>query len=196
MSTQNLSDVVRGIINDWVSQDKLFTALDVSLAVKQTMPHARHREVREIVRAEYANMQNSSYGRTDINVTLEDGSNAVAVLYHPLADSWDLDAKYDSQKRSQTLKSPVDNKSGVPAPAPIPTAVVIPPGVAPTSVFGWCGTPPPGSSPKPNPPQSVVDLLNKGLPQTPAATPAPAVNPNKHLWDALFDSAPSLFPRR
>lgn len=167
MSTQQLSDVVRSIVDSWVQEGRLFTALDVSIEVKQTLPHARHREVRDVVRAEYANMQNASYGRTDIDVQLEDGSTVKAMLYHPLSDSWDLDAKYDAQQRAQTLKS----KPVVTAPA-LPQAVAAPPGVSPTSVFGWCGTPPPN-----------------------APAPAP-VNPNKHLWDSLFDSAPSLFPKR
>jgi hypothetical protein len=173
MSTQQLSDVVRAIINDWTQQDKLFTALDVSVEVKKTLPHARHREVREVVRGEYANMQNSSYGKTDIDVTLDDGSAAKAILYHPLSDSWDLDAKYGAQQRAQTLKSQA-------------ATVVTPVSVTPVT---------------PAPQQSIGDLIKQKLAQSSvgrmAVAPAPvAVNPNKHLWDALFDTQPSLFPRR
>lgn len=165
MSTQQLSDVVRGIVNDWVQEGRLFTALDVSLSVKQTMPYARHREVRELVRLEYNNMQNSSYGKTDIDVTLDDGSAAKAILYHPLSDSWDLDKKYGDQQRSQTLKSkPVQPVSVTPVTPPV----------------NFCGTTIPPTQPV----------------QTPVAAPAPATNPNKPLWDAIFSSAHSLFPTR
>ncbi len=153
MSTQQLSDVVRGIINDWVKEDRLFTALDVSVAVKQTLPLARHREIRGLVRTEFATMQASSYGRSDIDVTLDDGTTAKAILYHPLADSWDLDAKY--QARTQTLKS---------QPVPVATPVAVAPVAAAPVV-------------------------------APIITVAP-VNPNRHLWDKLFDTQPSLFPRR
>lgn len=163
MSTQNLNDVVRSIVTEWVEQERLFTALDVSLAVKQTLPHARHREVREVVRQEYVNMQNSNYGKSDIDVTLDDGSTTKAILYHPLADSWDLDNKYDAQKRAQTLK----NKP------------VVAPVVAPTFVQ---------TTPAPQQVMTTAQALGQPL--------APKVNPNKHLWDVLFDSAPSLFPRR
>lgn len=168
MSTQQLNDVVHAIINDWTQADKLFTALDVSVEVKKTLPQARHRDVREVVRSEYANMQNSGYGKTDIDVTLADGSTAKAVLYHPLSDSWDLDAKYGAQQRSLTLKS---------QPAPVATPV----SVTPVTTAA----------------QSISDLIKQKLAQNTAVnTPAPAVNPNKHLWDALFDTQPSLFPRR
>ena len=162
MSTQQLSDVIQAIIGDWVKEEKLFTALDVSVEVKQTMPYARHREVRDIVRAEYASMQNSSYGRTDIDVTLADGTAAKAILYHPLSDSWDLDAKYSAQQRAQILQT----QSITP---------VVP--VTPLSVT-------------PVLPQMAMTV------QPTLPIPSPAVNPNKHLWDALFDTQPSLFPRR
>jgi len=168
MSTKQLEDTVNEIIKTWVEEGKLFTALDVSLEVKKTMPFARHREVRDVVRSEYADMQSSGYGRTDIDVTLNDGSTTKAMLYHPLSDSWDLDAKYDAQKRAQTLKAS--------------TATSTPAVVAPTSV-----TP---VSPQP----TVADLIKQKLAQN--IVPVPTVNPNKHLWDALFDTAPSLFPRR
>lgn len=35
------------------------------------------------------------YGRSPITVNLSDGSTADALLYHPLADSLDLDNKYN-----------------------------------------------------------------------------------------------------
>src|SRR6185436_13338799 len=85
----------------------LFTALDVSNKVKETLPLARHREVRDLVRMLYTSeIETGGYARTPITVTLENGDTAEALLYHSLVDSWDLDAKYDAQKRAQTAKQP------------------------------------------------------------------------------------------
>ena len=117
-----LEDTVKQVVNDFVTTATLFTALDVSNEVKKTMPASRHREVRDIVRSMYADIQLLSYGRTPINVILEDGTTVEALLYHPLADSWDLDTKYDTQKRTQ---SAIKNASA-PPPSVIPAAIVTP----------------------------------------------------------------------
>lgn len=104
----NLSDVVQKVISDFVESNVLFTALDVSNKVKETLPFARHREVRDLVRAAFhSEIESSGYARTPINVILPDGSVAEALLYHPLEDSWDLNNAYDAQKRSQTVAKPV-----------------------------------------------------------------------------------------
>jgi hypothetical protein len=102
-----LQDTVQALINDWVRQGVLFTALDVSNEAKKSFPFARHREVRDIVRAAFADMQLQGYGRTPIPVSLPNGDQVEALLYHPLTDSWDLDVKYDAQKRAQTAATPL-----------------------------------------------------------------------------------------
>lgn len=118
-----LEDNVRKIVEDFVSTGVLFTALDVSNEVKKVMPFARHREIRDIVRGLYSDMQSSGYSRTPIQVTLTDGTLQDALLYHSLSDSWDLDTKYDTQRRTQNAAAPV-----VVAPAVVsaPVATVTP----------------------------------------------------------------------
>lgn len=102
----NLNVEVKNVVDDFVHKDMLFTALDVSNKVKETLPHARHSEVRDIVRDLFTDMMQSNYTRTTIQVSLNDGSTTEALLYHPLSDSWDLDAKYDQQKRCQQSNIP------------------------------------------------------------------------------------------
>jgi hypothetical protein len=102
-----LEDTVRSVVKDFIANEVLFTALDVSNSVKQSLPHAKHREVREVVRGMFStDIETSDWARTPINVTLSDGTTAEALLYHPLSDSWDLDNKYSTQQRSQTALRP------------------------------------------------------------------------------------------
>ncbi len=102
-----LEDTVRSVVKDFITNEVLFTALDVSNSVKQSLPHAKHREVREVVRGMFStDIETSDWARTPINVTLSDGTTTEALLYHPLSDSWDLDNKYSTQQRSQTALRP------------------------------------------------------------------------------------------
>src|SRR5271169_3274848 len=108
MCSVQLEDKIKEVVQDFIDSNVLFTALDVSNAVKQVMPNTRHREVRDVVRSIFAsNIETQNWARTPIIVNLEDGTTANALLYHPLSDSWDLDNKYDVQKRAQTSFRPV-----------------------------------------------------------------------------------------
>jgi hypothetical protein len=99
----NLEDVVAATVKDFMDNETLFTALDVSNKVKETMPRARHGEVRDIVRSLFTTeMVPAVWDRTSIEVTLADGSKQVALLYHPISVAFDLDYLYNDQKRSQT----------------------------------------------------------------------------------------------
>jgi hypothetical protein len=99
----NLEDVVTTTVKDLMNNGTLFTALDVSNAVKVSMPQARHGEVREIVRSLFiTEMVSAGWDRTNITVTLMDGSKQTALLYFPMSASWDLDTLYNDQKRTQT----------------------------------------------------------------------------------------------
>lgn len=103
----NLEDTVRQVVNDMVNSNELFTALDVSNKVKLQLPFARHREVREVVRGMFStDIEPKGWARSPIPVTLPNGNQETALLYHPLSDSWDLDTKYDAQKRTQAAISP------------------------------------------------------------------------------------------
>lgn len=104
----NLLNVVQKVIADFINNEMLFTAVDVTNKVKETLPFARHREVRDLVRAAFhTDIEIFDYARTPINVTLSDGSTAEALLYHPLSDSWDLDNSYSTQQRAQTTAMPI-----------------------------------------------------------------------------------------
>ena len=170
----NLQDLIESTISDFIRDGLLFTALDVSNKVKETMPFARHREVRDHVRSIWLSaIEVNGYGRAPINVTLPDGSQAEALLYHPLADSWDLDNKYDAQRRTQAAARPAATSA--------PKVVSI--GSQTVSVASD------GSI------QSVAQVVPVAN-----ATPAIAVVPQpsnvRDLWNQLFNSQPSLFPRR
>jgi hypothetical protein len=136
----NLQDTVRLVVQDFIGREVLFTALDVSNAVKQQLPNARHREVRDEVRGMFtSDIETQGWAKTPISVTLQDGSSTEAILYHPLTDSWDLDNKYSQQQRSAvsfkpatvaaatvalaqtqaTTPVPIVNSAPVAAPAPV-----------------------------------------------------------------------------
>jgi hypothetical protein len=173
---KTLDEVVLDVVNDFVSKAEPFTALDVSNKVKETFPLARHREVRDLVRDLFVNdLANRGYARTPINVTLNDGSTVTAMLYHDLSDSWDLEAKYDAQKRSQNAVKP-----GV---VSVPT-VSTPATMAPNGTITV--TTLPSSTPVQATTVTVVPV--KAAPVKPM--------PARDVWDQLFKTQPSLFPRR
>lgn len=163
----SLEDTVRAVVQDFIKNDVLFTALDVSNTVKQVLPNARHREVREIVRTMFtSDIESQSWARTPINVNLSDGTTAEALLYHPLSDSWDLDNKYDSQKRSLVSARPYQAAQNAMAQSQSQTVLAVTTAAVP-----------------------VVTA-----PVAPAAVvPMPTA---RTLWDNMFQVQPSLFPSK
>jgi hypothetical protein len=166
MTTQ-LEDLVKATVLDFMAKDTLFTALDISNSVKESMPLARHREVRDVVRALFAtDIEPAGWARDNISVTLEDGSPQTAMLYYPLSASWDLNTQYDDQKRAQV------SKKTVPTPAPSCSSVLL----------GTDGT---------------IKVVAAGTTVSSPATPAPtAPVPAHDAWKNMFAAAPSLFPRQ
>lgn len=176
----NINDIVKNVVIDFVKEQKLFTALDISNEVKKSYPFYRHKEIRDNVRSLFSTeIETANYTKTPITVNLEDGSTAEALLYHPLVDSWDLDAKYDAQKRAQVAKQP-----GVPAQAPVQAAlnVLLDPANLSVPVAGL------PTLMKPTPMPKVVSTT------VPAVDPA--VASSRAMWDNLFKAQPSLFPRK
>lgn len=102
MADDNLEAVVKTVVAGFIAKSEPFTAIDVSNAVKESLPKTRHREVSPIVRSAYASGDMGNYERTTIKVKLADNSDANTYLYHPLEDTWDLDSKYGDTKRAQT----------------------------------------------------------------------------------------------
>jgi hypothetical protein len=169
----SIEDRVGEVVVEFMANKQLFTALDVSNVVKVTHPLARHREVRDIVRGLFSQMETNGYARTPINVQLADNSTREALLYHDLLDSWDLDVKYDAQKRAQQLTNPM---TSVVTPAATPVVGQL---SAVVHVKKAATVKPALVSTKP---QSVT---------TPTAAPSPTV---KQIWDNLFTPS-RLFPK-
>lgn len=166
MGNLNIDSAVFTVVQDFINQGTLFTALDVSNAVKQTLPDARHREVREVVRGLFStDMQLQGWDRTPINVQAEDGTTQTALLYHPIADAWNLYNKYDDQQRAKTSFKPVAVAQAV-----LAQAVANAPSSAPTPVQA-------------TQPAATVSI-SVNVPVADA----------RATWDQLFASQPSLFP--
>lgn len=177
MCDSKLQSLIESVISDFVRDGVLFTALDVSNKVKETMPFARHREVRDVVRnAWLTSIEPNSYGRSPITVNLADGTTAEALLYHPLSDSWDLDAKYDAQQRAKVAARPATA-------APVTVTV----GNASVSVSD-SGAVVTSTQPV------TVSAASVNVAPAPVV-PATPVNA-KDLWNNMFQTQPSLFPRR
>lgn len=163
----NLEQLVKSVVSDFINSSALFTALDVSNKVKEKMPMARHRDVRDLVRQLFSSdMEPAGYIRTPINVSVQ-GSTVQALLYHHVQDLYDLDQKYDVQQRMKVsdhhqMMMFITNTSS----------------------------------------DSVADIT--ATTSTPATTPAitPAdtttdvVLSSRQLWESMFKSQPSLFPKR
>jgi hypothetical protein len=163
----NLQDVVWQVVQDLMDGDELFTALDVSNRVKGLLPYATHREVRTEVRGLYLDkIEPQGWVRTPITVMLADGTPQQALLYHPLHTAWDLDNKYDQQKRSQVAFDPA--KAAATA-------------VAANSNSMTTSTPVPPS------PSATITVS--------ATTPVPMPTA-RDLWKQLFATQPSLFPTK
>lgn len=162
-----LEDTVRSVVEEFMKNEVLFTALDVSNGVKLVLPHAKHREVRDAVRSMFTtDIETQDWARTPITVNLADGTTAEALLYHPLSDSWDLDRKYDDQRRGQTAFRPVTQAKAVLAQAQA---------------------------------QTVTVPVAQGMTQTasvPVVTPSIPMPTARTLWNNMFKTQPSLFPRK
>lgn len=101
----DLEATVKTLVATLIARGELFTALDVSNEVKKQAPTIRHRDVSPIVRDLYDNGDMGLYERTRIEVSTPNGPER-AYLYHPVENTWDLDAKYNDQKRAQTATIP------------------------------------------------------------------------------------------
>ncbi len=170
-----LQDTVRTVVDELIDNDELFTALDVSNKVKSQLPNARHREVRDVVRNIFTTeIATKGYARSPITVTLDNGTTADALLYHPLSASWDLDNLYDQQKRQQKSFNPV-----AAAAAAVSAASATP--VAPLSSTATA---------------TVIAPMPGTASVTLSAT-APVPMPTaRDLWNQLFATQPSLFPTK
>lgn len=102
-----LETLVKSQVSDFIQRGEMFTALDVSNAVKATGIVCRHREVRDIVIASFKAGDFTGYEAGSIIVTLTNGDVADALLYFPEGKSMEeIETGYDADKRKQTANSP------------------------------------------------------------------------------------------
>jgi hypothetical protein len=96
----SVEDVLARVLERFTYQGTLFTALDVSNAVKETLPNIRHREVSPLVRQAFEGGEFEPYKATPIDVNAN-GQKVQALLYHlPSHDP----SQYDDAMRSQLAK--------------------------------------------------------------------------------------------
>jgi hypothetical protein len=110
MSQDELYAVTARVVDEFTSAAMLFTALDVSNAVKQTLTDARHRDISPIVRELYDRKGMGAYTQTLIDVMASGHKPVKAFLYH-LPEQ--MTALYDDAMRSQLATPPQRN---IPAP--------------------------------------------------------------------------------
>jgi len=100
---------VESALNTMISNGEVFTALDVSNAIKKSGVACRHGEAREYVRNYYRAGRMSDYTRCSIVVTLPNQDVDQAMLYYPdTLSQADLEDQYPLAKRAQTA-SPSPN---------------------------------------------------------------------------------------
>ncbi len=103
MSQDELYAVTTRVVDDFTGAAMLFTALDISNAVKQTLPDARHREISPIVRDLFERRGMGAYTQTLIDVNAAGGKSAKAYLYHLPEQAPSM---YDDNMRSQLATPP------------------------------------------------------------------------------------------
>lgn len=103
MSQDELYAITARVVDEFTSAAMLFTALDISNAVKQSLPDARHREISPIVRDLFERRGMGAYTQTLIDVMAVGQKPAKAYLYHLPEQS---PAMYDDAMRSQLATPP------------------------------------------------------------------------------------------
>jgi hypothetical protein len=101
----DIENVTRRVMDRFAAEGFLFTALDVSNQVKQSLPGIRHREVAPIVRDLFDDgIMGQSYVQTLIDVQIPGGQTTQAFLYHLEDDDPD---DYAGTQRQQLAIPPV-----------------------------------------------------------------------------------------
>lgn len=101
----DVENVTRRVMDRFGLEGFLFTALDVSNQVKQSLPGVRHREVAPIVRDLFEDgVMGESYMQTLIDVHIPGGQTTQAFLYHLEDDDPD---DYAGTQRQQRAIPPV-----------------------------------------------------------------------------------------
>lgn len=105
---QVLRAVTQRVVDTFTAQGAIFTGLDVSNAVKATLPDVRHREISPLVRELFDRGAMGDYTHTLIDVLAEGTKPAQAYLYHlPEHDA----SLYDDTMRNQLAIPPVSTST-------------------------------------------------------------------------------------
>ena len=105
VSLDTLRGVTQRVVDLYTREGFLFTALDVSNSVKQTLPSVRHREVAPLVRDLFGNgAMGDVYQQTLIDV-MADRKTVQAFLYHMKGAN--IAVEYAEDKRRQLAIPPV-----------------------------------------------------------------------------------------
>jgi hypothetical protein len=107
------------VVDELTGAAMLFTALDVSNAVKRSLPGVRHREVSPIVRDLFTRKAMGSYIQTEIEVLAGGTKKVTALLYHLPEHSAD---QYDDTMRNQVATPPTRQSLGYDNPVVTATA--------------------------------------------------------------------------
>lgn len=99
---EEMEAVTARVLDRFTASAMLFTALDVSNAVKESLPDVRHRDVSPLVRQAFDRGALGPYETTQIDVNAQ-GKTVQALLYHLPTQSPDL---YDEKMRSQLARPP------------------------------------------------------------------------------------------
>lgn len=103
---EEMEAITARVLDRFTASAMLFTALDVSNAVKESLPDVRHRDISPLVRQAFDRGALGPYETTQIDVNAGD-KKVQALLYHLPTQSPDL---YDEKMRSQLARPP--NKGG------------------------------------------------------------------------------------
>lgn len=103
-----LKAVTQRVVDNFTAQGALFTALDVSNAVKTTLPDVRHRQVSPIVRDLFERHAMGDYQHSLIDVLADGKTPTQAYLYHLPEHS---PALYDDTMRNQLAIPPVSTST-------------------------------------------------------------------------------------
>ena len=117
-----LRSVTERVVDEFTSAAMLFTALDVSNAVKRTLPDARHREISPLVRAIFEREGMGDYQQTSIEVMAGGSKPATAFLYHLPEHA---PSQYDDAMRSQLAIPPVSASTSADEDAPGATQAAV-----------------------------------------------------------------------
>ena len=99
MNSTELNYQTSFVINQFIANNKAFTALDITNALRALFPNERikYEDVRNNIND--FPITTTSYMVSIITVTTSDGKNVKAKLYHSANDVFDLDSTYDNNAR-------------------------------------------------------------------------------------------------